>query len=70
MKRRLHDVQIDYCGFNQNRQRFTCREPKCGGATIVVQPWMTNADWRKKYDEFTKEHPNNLIKLVPRGDVS
>ena len=52
-----HLVVSDYAGFFENIPRFTCYNPECNCATLVRQPYMNNAIWNQKTDEFRQLHP-------------
>ena len=52
-----HDVQYDYAGFLQSHPRLTCYSRSCDGATLVAQPYMTQAIFDDKVREFLKVHP-------------
>jgi len=53
-----HRVVYDTAGFNP-RQRLTCMEPECKGATLVRHPWMDNKVWDEKLANFKANHPHD-----------
>lgn len=48
-----HDVVRDSAGVGCH-ERLTCRT--CGGATLVRQPFMTDARWARERSEFLSWH--------------
>lgn len=52
-----HDVRSDYAGFFQNHPRLTCYTKACGSATLVRQPFMSDARWTQEVAAFRRNHP-------------
>ena len=52
-----HHVVADRAGWGEHK-RLTCFTLGCHGATIVRQPYMTNAQWAQKVKVFTRIHPH------------
>ena len=57
LKPEVHSVVLDYAGASENIPRFTCYNEECDCATLVRQPYMNNALWNQKLDEFRQLHP-------------
>lgn len=56
-----HDVARDFAGM-AGYERLTCRT--CGDATLVRQPYMTDAVWTEKVSAFLSWHegiPKDLV---------
>ena len=54
---RQHRVIVDRAGFSQ-LLRYTCMELECNGATLVRQPYMSDAQWETALIEFKQVHPH------------
>ncbi|MFB2891981.1 hypothetical protein ACE1CI_03440 [Aerosakkonemataceae cyanobacterium BLCC-F50] len=57
MKSDDHLVVFDYTGFFESIPRFTCYNEECNCATLTRQPYMNQATWNQKIDEFRLAHP-------------
>lgn len=51
-----HSVVLDYAGIFETLPRFTCYNPECNCATLVRQPYMNNAIWNRRVNEFRRSH--------------
>lgn len=52
---KVHDVERDYAGFNQNIPRLTCYT--CD-ATLLYKTWMRADEWAKAVADFRVAHPS------------
>jgi len=59
-----HDVRLDRAGLAQ-LERLTCRKYGCNNASLVRQPFMSNADWDRKVKKFLAKHP--CTEIVDEG---
>lgn len=54
-----HQVVLDYAGFNENIPRLTCDSEGCNCATLVRQPYMSDAVWQNSVTRFQQLHPHS-----------
>lgn len=59
-----HDVRADLAGWGDHR-RLTCFTSGCNFATLVSQPWMSQAVFDQKVEEFLTAHPCSSITQIP-----
>jgi len=60
-----HDVRHDMAGFTA-RPRLTCYSPGCD-ATLVAQPYMTQAVFDAEVVTFMASHPATIVRCADKG---